>query len=268
MHATIGEHGIDGDPTAAIDAVTICKSDESRHRFRPVAICPRCPAVKQEGPFVEVARLANAPCNSSGRRPIRGKELAQRPGASIDEFIEAEGGGFVRHALPANIAIQTAPDERCLKQMHVRIGAWREPRVFVFEISAARMRMGLLQCPAQGERALAPARSWAMQALAGRIGEKRKSLIVEIELWIMRASIDIDHRQYAAVRRHKMLEETERMFGCLAPRSWPAKLSRFEKGKCLTRYAARAVWLRDRIAGKVDCLVKAAANAIRADLPP
>ena len=105
--------------------------------------------------------------------------------------------------------------------------------------------------------------------MAARIGEQGEGLVVEVETRIADLAVQIDHGYDRRVCGDEMLAEiVERMALRLAPGAAPAEPAGFAIGECLAGDDSRAVRPRQWPAIKADRLVEAAANVVRALLPP
>jgi len=136
--------------------------------------------------------LAQAPCQTRRRRPVRGEILTQRAVRGIDELIEAERGDGVRHPLPRRIVVEFDPSERRLEKVHVRVGALRQGAGAIFAESALRVRDVSFERCSQRHRVAAPRCLIAESAMAARESQQREGLIAEIELGVEHFAIETD----------------------------------------------------------------------------
>src|SRR5262249_7895012 len=135
--------------------------------------------------------------------------------------------------------------------------------------AAERMGIRLLESRAQRHRLPAPAVRFSERAVAAGIGEQGEGLVVEVETRIADHAVQIDHRHDRRVRGDEMFAEiVERVARARGTGTWPAEPAGFAIGECLAGDDSRAVRPRQWPAVKADRLVEAAANAVRALLPP
>jgi hypothetical protein len=89
VDAAVGKYGVHRHAAARIEPAGIGECDEARHCLRLVPAGEPRPAIEQKCPFVLVSRLADASIHARRRRPVGGKELAQRAACRINEFLQA-----------------------------------------------------------------------------------------------------------------------------------------------------------------------------------
>ena len=87
-----------------------------------------------------------------------------------------------RHAAPGRIVVEGDPSERGFEQMHVRVRALRQPVRAVLAETAEWMGIGSCERRTQRHGLATPAGRLAERAVAARIGEQCKGLVVEIEI--------------------------------------------------------------------------------------
>ncbi len=269
VDAAVGKHGVDHHAAARIEPARIGECNQPRRRVGLGPAREPRPAREQKCPFVMVAGLADASLDARGRRPVGGKELAQRAGPRSDELFETERGDAIRHPAPGRIIVDNSPGECGFEQMHVRVRALRQPPGFVLAKAAERMGVGLLERGAQRHGPPPPTGCLPERAVAARIGEQGEGLIVEIEGRVADFAVQIDHRYHRGVCRDEVpAEKIERVLHCFAPRAVPAEPPGLTIGECLTGDNSRPVRQRQRSAVKVDRLVEPAPGVIRSVLPP
>jgi hypothetical protein len=139
MNAAIREHAVDRHPALRIEPVAVGERDQPRDRVGLGATGELGPAVEQKGPFVMVAGLAHAALDPRCRRPVGGKELAQRAGRGIDEFLEAKRGDAVRHPAPGRFRVDCDPSQSGLEEVHMRVRALRQAPGAILPEAAERM---------------------------------------------------------------------------------------------------------------------------------
>src|SRR6516162_1788354 len=259
MYRPIAQHGIDRDAAPMIDAMSVGKGDEPlRRRAFPLTF-KSCPAIEQECPFVMMSGLADSAGSSRRRRPVRREKLPQSAGFGLDQSFLAQRGDPVRHLPPSRIGIQRAPGERRLKQMHMRIGALRQPSVAVLKKTSERMGIVLLEaCAQRGGRAV-PAVEGPECTMRTGICEQGKGLIIEVEARGTTCPVKIDDGDNSAVGSGEMpLKIRERMPGRLAPGTVPAKPSGLAVRKGLSSNRSGAVRPCQRLAVEIDGFMKTA----------
>ena len=269
MHGTIDQHGIDRNAAAWIKPSRIGKGNEARRGMRSCAPIQLGPALKEERPFVMMTGLADAAGKARGRRPVRGKELPQRPGNRLDHLLKAQADQAICHPPPGRITIERAPGECRFQEMHMRVRALGRASLAILQKPPERVRMVLLQACAQRRRSAAPACCFAEGTVSTRICEQGESLIIEIEARIPAAPVELDDGAHCIVWGDEIFAEIlECVLRGVPPGAVPAEPSRLAIAMRLPGDGPRPVRPRKRTAVEIDCLVKAPAGSIRAHLPP
>ena len=135
--------------------------------------------------------------------------------------------------------------------------------------AAERMGIRLLERGAQRHGLPPPVVRFAERAVAARIGEQGKGLVVEVETRIADLAVQIDHGHDRRVCGDEILAEiVERMPLRLAPGTVPAEPAGFAIGERLAGDHSRAVGPGQWPAIKADRFVEAAPNTVCAVLPP
>src|SRR5262249_38050753 len=175
----------------------------------------------------------------------------------------------IRERPPGGIVIDRDPGERRFEDMHVRVRALRQRSAAILNEAAERMGIRLLESRPHRHRLPPPAVRFAEPAVAAGIGEQGDGLVVEFETGMADVSVEIVHGYDRRVRGDEMFAEiVERVALRLAPGTVPAESAGFAIGERLAGDDSRAVRPRQCPAIKADRLVEAAANAVRALLPP
>jgi len=89
VDAAVGKDGVHRHAAARIEPARIGECNEARRCLRPVSAGEPRPPIEQKCPLIMVPRLADASLDARRRRPVGGKELAQRAARGINEFLQA-----------------------------------------------------------------------------------------------------------------------------------------------------------------------------------
>jgi len=171
--------------------------------------------------------------------------------------------------MPGRAILDRDPRERGLEQVHVRVGTLRNAPDPILEEATERVSIRVLERVSQRYGLFTPTRCLAERAVAARISEEGEGLVVEIETRIAHNPIKTDYGHDRRIRGDEVLAKIiQRMALGLAPGATPAEPSGFTVRECLPGDHPCAVRPSQRLAVQRDCLVKAAANAIRTLFPP
>ena len=151
----------------------------------------------------------------------------------------------------------------------MRIGTQCQAAVTIFAKSAGWMPEVAFQRLDERIRARLPAAAWIERAVTASVSQQRKGLILEIEDRINDTAVLIHGRDNGAVAlRKSFAQKIERMLACFAPWPVPSEPPGFVETECLPGRNSNASGQRDRPSIKIDSLMKASRNVIRAYVPP